>query len=33
MMSIITPEWPAPNNVVAGTTTKRVPDGILPTEL
>lgn len=33
MMAIITPEWPAPPNVVAGTTTKRVPDGVLPAEL
>ncbi|HSG96421.1 MAG TPA: peptidoglycan editing factor PgeF [Woeseiaceae bacterium] len=33
MMTIITPEWPAPRNVVAGTTTKQVPDGALPVEL
>ena len=32
-MAIITPEWPAPPNVVAGTTTKQVPDGALPAEL
>lgn len=32
-MSVITPEWPAPPNVVAGTTTKTMPDGVLPREL
>lgn len=33
MMALITPEWPAPPNVVAGTTTKQAPDGALPAEL
>ena len=33
MMSIITPDWPAPPNVVAGTSTKLAPDGVLPREL
>ena len=33
MMAIITPEWPAPSNVIAGTTTKQVPDEALPAEL
>ncbi len=33
MMAIITPHWPAPANVAAGTTTKRTPDGVLPREL
>ena len=32
-MSMITPDWPAPPNVVAGTTTKTMPDGVLPREL
>ena len=32
-MEIITPEWPAPPDVVAGTTTRQVPDGALPAEL
>ena len=33
MTSIITPDWPAPPNVVAGTSTKLAPDGVLPPEL
>ena len=33
MISVITPDWPAPPNVVAGTTTRAVPDGVLPREL
>jgi YfiH family protein len=33
MMSFITPDWPAPPNVEAGTTTRRAPDGALPGEL
>ena len=33
MTSIITPDWPAPPNVVAGTSTKLAPDGVLPCEL
>ncbi len=33
MMSIITPDWPAPANVVAGTSTKLASDGALPGEL
>ena len=33
MMSIITPDWPAPSNVVAGTSTKLAPEGVLPREL
>ena len=33
MMEVITPDWPAPSNVVAGTATKLVPEGMLPHEL
>ena len=33
MMSIITPDWPAPPNVVAGTSTKLAPEGVLSHEL
>lgn len=33
MTSIITPDWPVPANIVAGTTTKLAPDGVLPREL
>ena len=33
MMSIITPDWPAPPNVAAGTSTKLAPVGVLPREL
>ena len=33
MMSIITPDWPAPASVAAGTTTKLAPQGVLPVEL
>ena len=33
MMHVISPKWPAPPNVVAGTTTRLAPDGVLPTEL
>ena len=33
MMSIITPDWPAPPNVAAGTSTKLAPIGVLPREL
>ena len=29
-MPVFTPEWPAPPNVVAGTTTKTAPDSVLP---
>lgn len=32
-MTVITPDWPAPANVAAGTTTRLVPDGALPQEL
>ncbi len=32
MTSIITPDWPAPANVAAGTTTRQTPDGALPGE-
>jgi len=32
-LPIITPDWPAPPNVAAGTTTKSVPDGVLSHEL
>jgi YfiH family protein len=30
MTSIISPDWPAPSNVVAGTTTRNAEDGLLP---
>lgn len=30
MTAIITPEWPAPPNIVAGTSTKLAADGVLP---
>lgn len=33
MTTVITPEWPAPPNVVAGTTTKLAPDDVLPAGL
>lgn len=33
MTSLITPDWPAPANVVAGTSTKLTPKGVLPREL
>ena len=33
MTSIITPDWPAPGNVVAGTTTRNAEDGLLPRDL
>ena len=33
MTSIITPDWPAPANVVAGTSTKLAPESVLPGEL
>jgi YfiH family protein len=33
MTSIITPDWPAPANVVAGTTTRNAEDGVLPENL
>ena len=33
MTSIITPDWPAPANVVAGTTTRNARDGVLPENL
>jgi len=33
MTSIITPDWPAPANVVAGTTTRDTGDGVLPENL
>ena len=33
MTSIITPDWPAPSNVVAGTTTRNAEDGVLPQDL
>ena len=33
MIPMITPDWQAPPNVAAGTTTKLVSEGALPTEL
>ena len=33
MTSIITPDWPAPTNVVAGTITRDAEDGSLPRDL
>lgn len=33
MTTLITPDWPAPANVVAGTSTKLAPDDMLPSEL
>jgi len=32
-LPIIQADWPAPSNVVAGTTTRVAPDGVLPPEL
>jgi len=32
-LPIIQADWPAPANVVAGTTTRIAPDGVLPPEL
>ena len=32
-LPIIQADWPAPTNVVAGTTTRIAPDGVLPPEL
>lgn len=32
-LPIIQADWPAPANVVAGTTTRVAPDGVLPPEL
>ncbi len=33
MTSIITPDWPAPSNVVAGTSTRLAPESLLPQQL
>lgn len=33
MMPLVTPDWPAPPNVVAGTTTRAASDNALPREL
>ena len=33
MTSLITPDWPAPTNVIAGSTTRHTEDGILPENL
>ncbi len=33
MTPIITPDWPAPPNVVAGTSTRQAPDDALPQDL
>lgn len=30
---LVTPDWPAPQNVIAGTTTRVIAEGILPPEL
>ena len=33
MTSLITPDWPAPTNVIAGSTTRHTEDGLLPENL
>ena len=33
MTSLITPDWPVPTNVIAGSTTRHTEDGILPENL
>lgn len=33
MTSLITPDWPAPTNVIAGSTTRHTEDGVLPENL
>ena len=33
MTSLITPDWPAPTNVIAGSTMRHTEDGVLPENL